>query len=52
MVFSDIPYGSVDQITNPKCGKHKGSEVHFFINVLKYPTTINDGGMKCKYVHL
>ena len=52
MVFSDIPYGSVDQITNPKCGKHKGSEVHFFINVLKYPTTINDGEMKCKYVYL
>ena len=34
--FSKFPYGTVDIIQNPNCGKQKGSEVHFFINILKY----------------
>ena len=34
--FSKFPHGTVDLIQNPNCGKQKGSEVHFFINILKY----------------
>ena len=36
LVFSKLPYGDIDVIQNPECGDHKGSEVHFFINILKY----------------
>ena len=36
LMFSKFPYGSVDTIQNPNCGKNKGSEVHFFIDILKF----------------
>ena len=37
MKFTEFPYGSNNQIANPECGKKKASEVHFYINVIKYP---------------
>jgi sRNA-binding protein len=37
MKFNEFPYGSNNQIANPECGKKKASEVHFYINVMKYP---------------
>ena len=37
MKFTEFPYGSNNQIANPECGKKKASEVHFYINVMKYP---------------
>ena len=36
MKFTEFPYGSNNQIANPECGKKKASEVHFYINVVKY----------------
>ena len=37
MKFTEFPYGLDNQIANPECGKKKASEVHFYINVMKYP---------------
>ena len=42
MKFTEFPYGSNNQIANPECGKKKASEVHFYINVMKYPDENTD----------
>ena len=42
MKFTEFPYGSNNQIANPECGKKKASEVHFYINVLKFPDENTD----------